>query len=49
MAGQPLFTISADEPERFERALEALSGSYRIGDAGEPVLDGGPLIAGRID
>jgi len=48
-AGQPLFTLSADEPERFARALEALEGAYRIGDAGEPVLDGGPLIAGRID
>jgi len=48
-AGQPLFTLSADEPERFARALEALEGAYRIGDKGEPVLDGGPLIAGRID
>jgi thymidine phosphorylase len=47
-AGQPLFTLSADEPERFERALEALDGAYRIGDAGEPVETGGPLIAGRI-
>jgi thymidine phosphorylase len=47
-AGQPLFTLSADEPERFERALEALEGAYRIGDAGEPVQTGGPLIAGRI-
>jgi len=47
-AGQPLFTLSADEPERFARALEALDGSYRIGDPGEPVLDGGPLIAERI-
>jgi thymidine phosphorylase len=47
-AGQPLFTLSADEPERFERALEALDGAYRIGDAGEPVQTGGPLIAGRI-
>ncbi|MBK4348868.1 thymidine phosphorylase [Lacisediminihabitans changchengi] len=47
-AGQPLFTLSADEPERFERALEALDGSYRIGDFGDPVLDGGPLIAERI-
>jgi len=47
-AGQPLFTLSADEPERFERALEALDGAYRIGDAGEAVLDGGPLIAERI-
>jgi thymidine phosphorylase len=47
-AGQPLFTLSADEPERFERALEALDGAYRIGDAGDPVETGGPLIAGRI-
>ena len=46
--GQPLFTLSADEPERFERALEALEGSYRIGDAGEEVHTGGPLIAGTI-
>ncbi|HEY4226612.1 MAG TPA: thymidine phosphorylase [Pseudolysinimonas sp.] len=46
--GQPLFTLGTDEPERFARALEALEGAYRIGDAGEPVLDGGPLIAGRI-
>jgi thymidine phosphorylase len=48
-AGQPLFTLSADEPQRFERALEALERAYRIGDPGEPVETGGPLIAGRID
>ncbi|WP_411698183.1 thymidine phosphorylase [Conyzicola sp.] len=48
-AGQPLFTLSADEPERFERALEALEGAYRIGDPGDTVETGGPLIAGRID
>ena len=47
-AGQPLFTLSADEPERFARALEALEGSYRVGETGEPVQDGGPLIADRI-
>ena len=47
-AGQPLFTLSADEPERFARAIQALEGAYRIGDAGDEVLDGGPLIAGRI-
>jgi thymidine phosphorylase len=47
-AGQPLFTLSADEPERFERALQALEGAYRIGDPGEAVLTGGPLIADRI-
>jgi thymidine phosphorylase len=47
-AGQPLFTLSADEPERFARALEALEGAYRIGDAGDEILDGGPLIVERI-
>jgi len=47
-AGKPLFTLSADEPERFERALEALDGAYRIGAPGDAVLDGGPLIAERI-
>ena len=46
--GQPLFTLSADEPERFARALEAVAGAWRIGDPGEPVHDGGPLIAERI-
>ncbi|MDQ1582743.1 MAG: thymidine phosphorylase [Microbacteriaceae bacterium] len=46
--GQPLFTLSADEPARFERALDAIDGAWRIGDPGEPVLDGGPLIADRI-
>ncbi len=47
--GQPLFTLSADEPARFARALEALDGAWAIGDPGTPVDDGGPLIAGRVD
>jgi thymidine phosphorylase len=46
--GQPLFTLGTDEPDRFARALEALDGAYLIGDAGDPIDDGGPLIAGRI-
>ncbi|WP_168625581.1 thymidine phosphorylase [Cryobacterium sp. BB307] len=46
--GQPLFTLSADEPARFERALEALEGAYSIGDEGSQVNDGGPLIVDRI-
>jgi thymidine phosphorylase len=29
--GQPLMELHADEPERFERALEALEGGYEIG------------------
>jgi thymidine phosphorylase len=48
VVGQPLFTLGTDEPERFARALEALEGTYRIGDVDEPVLDGGPLILDRI-
>jgi len=43
--GQPLFTLSADEPERFARALEALEGAYAIGDEAPELA---PLIAGRI-
>jgi thymidine phosphorylase len=46
--GQPLFTMSADEPARFERALEALEGSWAVGDASE-LIDYGPLVADRID
>jgi thymidine phosphorylase len=34
-AGQPLFTLHTDEPERFERATEALDGVVRISDSGE--------------
>ena len=47
--GQPLFTMHTDEPARFERALEALEGAYRLGAVGDPIDDGGPLIAGRVD
>ncbi|MBK5239205.1 MAG: thymidine phosphorylase [Actinomycetales bacterium] len=45
--GEPLFTLSADEPARFARALEALEGSYVIGDAKDYVARG-PLVAERI-
>ena len=45
--GRPLFTLSADEPERFARALEALEGSWSVGEAPD-LVDYGPLIAGRI-
>jgi len=48
-AGQPLFTMHTDEPARFGRAVEALEGAYRIGDAGDEILTGGPLITGRIE
>jgi len=46
-AGQPLFTLSADEPERFDRAMQALEGSWAVGDASD-LTDYGPLVAGRI-
>jgi thymidine phosphorylase len=45
-AGQPLFTLSADEPERFARALEALDGAWAIGDATDYVPSA--LIADRV-
>ncbi|OYX53106.1 MAG: hypothetical protein B7Y93_08145, partial [Micrococcales bacterium 32-70-13] len=47
--GQPLFTMHTNEAARFDRALEALEGGYRIGDAGDEVVTGGPLIAGVVD
>ncbi|HWU45161.1 MAG TPA: thymidine phosphorylase [Humibacter sp.] len=34
-AGQPLFTLLADDSARFERAIEALEGAYRIGEPAE--------------
>ena len=42
--GQPLLTLHADEPERFERALEALDGGVEIGAA----TGLNPLVLGRI-
>jgi thymidine phosphorylase len=40
--GDVVFTMSANEPARFERALEALDGGWEVGDS---VVDHGPLIA----
>jgi thymidine phosphorylase len=45
IAGQPLFELHADEPERFERALAALEGGFDIGGSFEPR----PLVIDRID
>lgn len=47
--GQPLFTMHTNEAARFDRALEALEGGYRIGSAGDEVVTGGPLIAGVVE
>jgi thymidine phosphorylase len=48
IAGQPLFTMSTNDEARFERALEAVEGSYEIADPGTPISTGGPLILDRI-
>lgn len=45
-AGEPLFTLHADEPERFDRAAQALAGSYEIAD--DPGFEPGPLVLDRI-
>jgi thymidine phosphorylase len=45
--GQPLFTLSADEPARFARALESLEGAYEIGDPDDYATPA-PLVAERI-
>lgn len=43
--GDPVFTLSANDAARFDRALDALDGAWGIGDS---VIDHGPLIAGII-
>jgi thymidine phosphorylase len=45
-AGQPLFTLYTDTPERFERARQALAGAAVITD--QPPAGNRPLIAERI-
>ena len=44
-AGQPLFTLSADDEPRFERALGAVKGALEIGDAAPAAS---PLVRERI-
>ena len=43
--GDPVFTLHADDPARFERALEALEGAWAVGDEA-PAR--GPLVRERI-
>ncbi|WP_066041639.1 thymidine phosphorylase [Herbiconiux solani] len=45
--GQPLFTLSGDDPARFERALESLEGAWSIGPASD-YFGEAPLVAERI-
>ncbi|GLU47832.1 thymidine phosphorylase [Nocardiopsis ansamitocini] len=44
-AGDPLFTLHSDDPDRFERAEESLAGSYTIGGAYTPR----PLVIERVE
>ncbi|HYQ33091.1 MAG TPA: thymidine phosphorylase, partial [Lapillicoccus sp.] len=46
-AGQPLFTLLTDEPERFDRAVASLEGGYDIADAGT-AFEPAPLVIDRI-
>lgn len=46
-AGDPLFTLHADDAARFDRALESLEGAYSIAPAGTAVPSR-PLVAARI-
>ncbi|WP_295827874.1 thymidine phosphorylase [uncultured Microbacterium sp.] len=44
-AGQPLFTLSADDESRFERALDAVAGALEIGDTAPAAS---PIVRERI-
>ncbi|MGO1547459.1 thymidine phosphorylase [Microbacterium gubbeenense] len=44
-AGDPLFTLNADDGSRFDRALEALAGSFEIG---ETAPEAAPIVRERI-
>jgi len=45
--GQPLLTLLTDTPERFDRALAALDGGYRIDPPATP-YDARPLVIDRV-
>ncbi|MGO1838515.1 MAG: thymidine phosphorylase [Candidatus Microbacterium stercoravium] len=44
-AGEPLFTLNADDAGRFDRALEALASSYEIGETAPEIA---PIVRERI-
>jgi thymidine phosphorylase len=46
-AGQRLFTLLTDTPERFDRALAALNGGYRIDPPGT-AYDAQPIVIDRV-
>ena len=45
VAGEPLLTLFADEPERFARALEALAGGVEVDGPTVPL----PLVLDRVE
>jgi thymidine phosphorylase len=45
-AGEPLFTLYTDSPERFGAALAELDGAFSVGDTAPP--DCRPLIIGIV-
>ena len=45
--GEPLLTLHTDEPERFDRALEALEGGYDVAPSGS-AYEPGPIVLDRI-
>ena len=47
-AGDPLFTLSADDAGRFPRALEALEGAYEFAAPGTSFTPE-PLVRARIE
>jgi thymidine phosphorylase len=47
-AGQPLFTLLTDTPERFDRALDALEDGYEVAPPGTP-YEPRPLVIDRVD
>ncbi|BBZ37745.1 thymidine phosphorylase [Mycobacterium conspicuum] len=48
VAGEPVFTLYTDTPERFEAALAELDGGWSIGDTGDSAPGTRPLIIDRI-
>ncbi len=47
VAGQPVFTLLADDAARFDRALDALDGAWSIGDRAD-ATEPAPLVRERI-
>ena len=45
--GESLMTLHTDEPERFDRALEALQGGYDVAPSGSS-YEPGPIVLDRI-